>query len=209
MMARRIHAAVLGAICIAISPNAWPQENPIPRPDQTSENRSLPTVAEELQRLDKGVYSGLIALVLDPQASAELELSGKQRGLVQNIDQLTRAILRSWLVRDPTRTEPNAGDRRLARPEAVIESRIIAHAEAIIRLGVLTNGQGVMIRPRADLKETPPLNGLSVQEFRIRRRPPKPRPRLALTREEFAELKSSIETEARLLLTNNDHASYF
>jgi hypothetical protein len=86
--------------------------------------------------------SDYFSVFTDSHHAEELRLSPEQSRLIGELDRLTRSIIRDWLLRgigDPT-PPPDLADRVSERGMG-LRNEIVAHAEAIARLGILTQNQ--------------------------------------------------------------------
>ena len=88
--------------------------------------------------------SPLFTTLADPDDKTELHLSDQQRDLARQLDELTRDLIRAWLIRDLDADHPPKLallSERLSERGDRLRDRVIAHAEAIALDGILTPEQ--------------------------------------------------------------------
>lgn len=199
-------------LCLSLvfSQNAVAQQSRPTKSTQRAATSIGPKVEEEILRLDRGSYSSVFSKLSEPGSLAELDLSAKQKSLIRRLDDATRAILRGWLLRGQDQNHPRDPVVRLSDEEVLREGEILAHSGAVALQGILTASQAAKLRSNANAPE-PSTSKSSPGRADEKKRPsPKRSTSMGLTREEIAELKSEVQSEARALLLNQDHASgYF
>jgi hypothetical protein len=125
------------------------------------------------------------------------------------LDEVTRTILRSWLLRGPDEAHPRDPAERLTDQEALRQREIVAHAEAMALQGVLTTSQASKLRSKLSQRQTSPTETTSNQPAKRKLPSRKQSARGTLTQEEITQLKTAIESEARVLRFTQDHSSNY
>ncbi len=116
----------------------------------------------EAEKMKTAKLSQLFSALAEPRIRAELRLSAEQIGLSRQLDELTRDIIKAWLIRslDTDQPPPPAAlSERLSQPGDRLRARLIAHAEAIALHGILTPEQARLWCTATGRKPEPLLRG--------------------------------------------------
>jgi hypothetical protein len=165
---------------------------------------------KEVSRLDNESPSTMLARLTGPdQAGAESRLSAEQMGLVVRLDKLTRAILGDWLLRGLEKSDSKDLVERLTDRGLRVRKEIVAHAEAIALEGILTPDQVDRLRSNSTPREASK-SGPQRDRANQRQRPSsKKSSRAALSKKEFDELRSTIDSLIATMYINSDSVSEY
>jgi hypothetical protein len=116
----------------------------------------------EASNVDMAKYSKLFADLADVQTGEKLALSADQSKLVRNLNELTRDIIRAWLLRYLDAVPPPPATilaERLSDRGDGLRARLVAHAESIALEGILSPAQARQWRKVAGRRAQPLLIG--------------------------------------------------
>jgi hypothetical protein len=106
--------------------------------------------------------SKLFSVLRDPKKTAALGLSKNQVELAGRLEQLTRDIIKAWLLRELDSGPPPSTDaqlERLSEHRDRVRARVVIQAEAIVLEGILTTEQLRVCREATGLKPGRPAPG--------------------------------------------------
>jgi hypothetical protein len=116
----------------------------------------------EAAKMETAEISPLFKALVDPKNSRDLCLSPEQLDLVRRLEELTRHVIKAWLLRDldaRAPTTPAALSERLAEGGKRLRNRLVAQAEAIVFEGILNPVQARILRNATGQKATALLPG--------------------------------------------------
>ncbi len=132
-----------------------PVDRKAPPPSVAKLSAALRAEASKLTAVSS---SKLFADLADAEIAKKLALSGEQRDLAGRLVELTRDVIRAWLVRDLEAVPaPSAAvlAERLSESGERARARVVAHAESIALEGILDPGQARSWRKAAGRRAQP------------------------------------------------------
>lgn len=145
----------------------WPlatrgQDTHRPSGAQPARSTLVLKLKQEAGKLDGPGVSPLFLALTDAKARSSLDLTDRQCDLAGRLDELTRDVLKAWLLRDLDAAIPPSLDvleQRLSGLSEVFRARIVNHAEALALGGLLTPEQARALREAMGRKAVPLLKG--------------------------------------------------
>jgi hypothetical protein len=204
-------ALLLCAFITLVGRSAPAQETRTALSPQTRELTQIKLdIQDAVRRLEKDNPSASFARLTSPGAAEEFQLSPEQRHSIGLLDELTRAIVRDWIIRGLDDTGPQELVERLGERGIRIRRDIVAHAEAIASHGILSADQVGRLRSNANppksLKSMTKVDGTTNKQRSLSKRSAGMVP----SKEELAKLKSAIHQQITTMYALNDHVSdYF
>ncbi len=135
-----------------------PVDRKAPPPSVAKLSAALRAEASKLTAVSP---SKLFADLDDVEIAKKLALSGEQRNLAGRLDELTRDVIRAWLLRDLGAAPPLSTTvlaERLSDRGERLRARLVAHAESIALEGILNPGQARSWRKAAGRRAQPLLS---------------------------------------------------
>jgi hypothetical protein len=165
-----LHAVtrIAAAIGVVIGANARAQELPAKGSVPHRAPPIFATLKAEATKVGTSSVSPLFAAIADPNISRDLLLSSEQKELVRRLHELTRDVIKAWLLRgldsDPA-PAPAVLVERLAESGDRLRDRLVAQADAIVYECVLNPAQARILRKATGQKAPALLAGRNGPPF--------------------------------------------
>jgi hypothetical protein len=200
------------AVCfsmVSCSDVAASQERPV-QASTRDVSRIRADLQEQARGLEKGSTSSFFARLADPAVRARLAISAEQTGLIGRLDEVTRAAVKSWLLRGLESSDAKMLVERLSEHGIQLRKDVVAHAEAIVSQAVLTPEQLRQYRTNEEGAKAAASDTRDEQPADKGRRASKRSTVAARAPDESVRLKAAIQKEITTIYANNDHVSdYF